>query len=342
MELMRMIKTTLMMGFVVVISGLMIWTRINAYNMAPTMTAIELQGYPLYLIPVVYLWDYISHAWICLGFAFVAAGLLYEFIPKDKVTKHMSSKSAKGYLLAITIAPLFTVCSCTMVPLFAGIFFTGGGIGPAIAFLLMAPSANILTILITGELISWEVALARIVASGITALFAGFVVARTPWGMAIESENQIQVSQTGSIDLEKLPLDKRLENAFRFSIHLMKQILPFFVVGLIVVSYVEAFMPTEIVSLYLTGVVGVFFASVLGGPLYTPTLIEIALARTFLNLGMTQGPLMAWLMGQPYDIPNMVAASRVVKWKTVATYAAIALTFSIISGFTYGILTGSL
>jgi uncharacterized membrane protein YraQ (UPF0718 family) len=101
-------------------------------------------------------------------------------------------------------------------------------------------------------------------------------------------------------------------------------------------------MPTEVVAVYLTGVVGVVIASVLGGPLYTPTLIEIALARTFLNLGMTQGPLMAWLMGQPYDIPNMVAASRIVKWKTVATYAVIALLFSILSGITYGLLTGSL
>ncbi len=134
----------------------------------------------------------------------------------------------------------------------------------------------------------------------------------------------------------KISLDDKLSNALNFAWYLGKQILPFFFVGLIAVSYVEAFLPKNIVGNYLTGIQGVLLASVIGGPLYTPTLVEIVLGRGLLNLGMSQAALLSWLMGQPYDIPNMMAASKIIKWKSVLTYALIALAFSIASGSLYG------
>ena len=84
---------------------------------------------------------------------------------------------------------------------------------------------------------------------------------------------------------------------------------------MIVVSYVEAFLPEDIVRTYLTGVAGILIASVLGGPLYTPTLVEVVLDKAMWNLGMSKGALLSWLMGQPYDVANAMAISRIVKWK---------------------------
>jgi uncharacterized membrane protein YraQ (UPF0718 family) len=295
------------------------------------------------MIPLAYIWDYLSHGWICLLFAFVAAGLVYEFMPKSFITKHMGSGKVQGYALAAGFAPFFTVCSCTMVPLFAGILYTGAGIGPAISFLLMAPAANILTILLTGEILSWEIAGIRVVASFVTAVTAGFIISKTPWGKRVEAEHRINPgTTTTNLGIVKLPLDERLTSALKFSGFLSKQILPFFFLGLIVVSYLEAFLPEEIVATYLTGVGGVLLASVIGGPLYTPALVEIVLGRGLMNLGMSSAALLSWLMGQPYDIPNMIATSRVVKWKVVLNYALIAWFFSVLFGLAYGLVSGSL
>ncbi|MEM3710228.1 MAG: permease [Nitrososphaerales archaeon] len=295
------------------------------------------------MIPLAYIWDYLSHGWICLLFAFVAAGLVYEFMPKSFIAKHMGSGKVQGYALATGFAPFFTVCSCTMVPLFAGILYTGAGIGPAISFLLMAPAANILTILLTGEILSWEIAGIRIIASLVTAVAAGVIISKTPWGKRIEAEHRLN-SGTTTTNLEnvKPPLDERLTSALKFGGFLGKQILPFFFFGLVVVSYLEAFLPEEIVAIYLTGVGGVLLASVIGGPLYTPTLVEIVLGRGLMNLGMSNAALLSWLMGQPYDIPNMIATSRVVKWKVVLNYALIAWFFSVLFGLAYGLVSGSL
>jgi len=266
-------------------------------------------------------------------------------MPKEIITKYMGSGKVAGYAIGAGLAPFFTVCSCTMVPLFAGILYTGAGIGPAITFLLMAPAANILTILITGEFLSWEIAGVRIIISLITAVLAGIIISKTPWGKAIEKEHQIIQNRKivqQSIEIVKPPLDERLISALKFGGFLAKQILPYFIVGLIVVGYVTAYMPPGIVGSYLTGVTGVLLASVIGGPLYTPTLVEIVLGRSLLQLGMSQAALLSWLMGQPYDIPNMTAVSRIVRWKVVLTYALIAWACSVVFGLSYGIITGSL
>jgi len=337
------LRTFVLLGFVILVIGLLVYNRVQAYSLAPTLTQADLSKYTWYEIPFYYLWDYASHAWICLTFAFVVAGLFFEFIPKELLTKYMSSKKASGYLMGIVLAPFFTVCSCTMVPIFASILYGGAGIGPAISFLLMAPAANVLTIVVTGEIIGWDIALIRIVVSIITALLAGYIISRTSWGKAIENKFKPKKSRAEKlrlIQLVKPPLDERLWSAMKFGGFLAKKILPFFVLGLIAVSYFEAYMPQDIIAFYLTGITGVLLASVIGGPLYTPTLVEVALGKTLLALGMSKAALLSWLMGQPYDIANMVAVSRIVKWRVVITYALIALACSIIFGILYGISIG--
>jgi uncharacterized membrane protein YraQ (UPF0718 family) len=230
-----------------------------------------------------------------------------------------------------------------MVPLFAGILYTGARIGPAITFLLMAPAANILSILLTGEMISWELAGVRIIASVVVALTAGIIISKTPWGKAIEKEHQLNNSSpTSKVEIVKPPLDEKLWSALKFGGYVAKKILPFFLLGLVAVSYVEAYLPEDIVGTYLTGVSGVLIASVIGGPLYTPTLVEIVLGKGMWDLGMSKGALLSWLMGQPYDVANALAVSRIVRWKVVLTYMVIAWAGSAIFGLLHGVLSGCL
>ena len=339
----RMLRASIILAFIIFVVGYLIYSRIRAYSLAPTMKPADFHGLAVWEIPIAYLIDYFSHGWICLLFAFVAAGLVYEFVPKEAITKYMSSGRIAGYGLALGMAPFLTVCSCTMVPLFGGILYSGAGIGPAMTFLLMAPSANILAILITGEMISWELAGVRIIVSAVVAIVAGVVISRTPWGKAVEKEHQVNASAVNSkIEIVKPPLDERLWAALKFGGYLAKQILPFFLLGLVAVSYVEAYLPEDIVGAYLTGFTGILIASVIGGPLYTPTLVEIVLGKGMFDLGMSKGALLSWLMGQPYDVANALAVSRIARWKVVLTYMLIAWAGSVIFGLLYGWLSGSL
>ena len=338
----KTLTTIIMVGFVLFFVIMMAQAIIGAYTLTPTTTAEELKGLPLWQIPLVYLWDYAKHGWVCLGFAFTMAGIFSEFLPQEFMLKYMSSSKPISYLVATLVAPVFCVCSCTMVPIFAGLIYAGGGIGPALTFLLVAPANNLLADMITIQVLGWRIALADMIAAGISAVIIGYLVSKTPWGSRFETRFKNNPQHHVSLDLVKQPFDERLWNALKFSGYLAKRIVPAFLIGLVAVSYFQAFFPKDIVKVYLTGPLGVVLAALLGGPLYTPTLIEVALGKALVDLGMSPGATVAWLMGQPYDIPNSLAAYRIVGWKIVITYGIFAFIFAVSSGLIYGLMVGGL
>jgi uncharacterized membrane protein YraQ (UPF0718 family) len=342
LEKRRLARTVLMAGVILFFIIMMARAIIGAYTLTPTSTAEDLKSLPLWQIPLIYMWDYAQHGWICLGFAFTVSGLFSEFIPQSFMIRYMNSKKPTSYLVATLLAPVFCVCSCTMVPIFAGLIYAGGGIGPALTFLLVAPANNLLADIVTIQVLGWQIALADMVAAGISAVVIGYLVAKTPWGKRFEQQFKNNKAQTASVDLITQPIDERLWNALKFGGFLAKRIIPPFLIGLVAVSYFQAFFPSDLVKTYLTGAFGVVLAALLGGPLYTPTLIEVALGKALVDLGMSPGATVAWLMGQPYDIPNSLSTYRIVGWKIVATYGVLAFTFAVLSGIIYGLLVGGL
>ena len=340
METRRLARTAVMLGFILAVVGLMAWSIITKLTLTPQSTAEDLRALPLWLIPLHYLWDYAQHGWLCLGFAFIVSGLFQEFLPQDTMIRYMGSGDWRAYVFATVLAPVFCVCSCTMVPIFAGLVYAGSGIGPALTFLLVAPANNLLADIITVQVMGWPIALADMVAGAASAMAIGYIVSRTPWGREFEESFTSGVKAKASMDLMVEPLDDRLWNALKFGGYLAKQIVPTFLVGLVVVSYFQAYFPEDLVRTWLPGPRGVVVAALLGGPLYTPTLIEVVLGKALMDLGMTPAATVSWLMGQPYDIPNSLSASRVVGWRIVATYGLLAFISAVLSGLVYGILTG--
>lgn len=340
METRRHVRSVVMISFILVVTGLMAWSIISKLNLMPTATAEDLRTLPLWQIPFHYIWDYAQHGWLCLGFAFIVSGLFQEFIPQDIMLQYMGSGAWTAYLFATLLAPVFCVCSCTMVPIFGGLVYAGSGIGPALTFLLVAPANNLLADIVTVQVLGWNIALADMAAGAVSAVIIGYIVSKTPWGREFEMKFKRTGSVEAGIDLYVEPFDDRLWNALRFGGQMAKQILPIFLVGLSIVSYFQAFFPEDIIRGLMTGPRGVLVAALLGGPLYTPTLIEVVLGKALMDLGMSPAATVTWLMGQPYDIPNSLSASKVVGWKIVITYGMLAFVSAILSGLVFGIITG--
>jgi hypothetical protein len=114
----------------------------------------------------------------CLLPAFFIAGAISALVPKESITRYLGQKvpAHKAYPLSIIAGLLLAVCSCTILPLFAGIKKKGAGLGPAIAFLYTAPATNILAILFTGGVLGWQLAGARIFLSVIFATLIGLII----------------------------------------------------------------------------------------------------------------------------------------------------------------------
>ncbi len=89
-----------------------------------------------------------AHVLLCLLPAFYIAGAMTALIPKETVTRFLGRNTPKfiSYPAAAVAGFLLAVCSCTVIPLFAGIYKKGAGLGPAITFLFVAPAVNILAL----------------------------------------------------------------------------------------------------------------------------------------------------------------------------------------------------
>jgi uncharacterized protein len=106
-----------------------------------------------------------EHVLTCLIPAMFIAGAIAVFISQAAVIKYFGAGANKflSYSVASVSGTILAVCSCTVLPLFAGIYMRGGGIGPATAFLYSGPAINVLAIVLTAQVLGWKLGLARAV-----------------------------------------------------------------------------------------------------------------------------------------------------------------------------------
>ncbi|MCK5828400.1 permease [Candidatus Bipolaricaulota bacterium] len=119
-----------------------------------------------------------QHVLLCLVPAFFIAGAIAVFISQASVIKYLGGKAKKtvAYSVGALSGAILAVCSCTILPLFAGIYKRGAGLGPAIAFLYSGPAINILAIILTGRILGIEFGIARAVGAIVFSVVIGLTM----------------------------------------------------------------------------------------------------------------------------------------------------------------------
>ncbi|MFN7036824.1 MAG: permease [Bellilinea sp.] len=145
--------------------------------------------------------DYLAaHVLLCLVPAFIIAGFMSSMIPKETITRYLGPKASKwiSYPASAFGGFILAVCSCTILPLFAGIWKRGAGLGPAITFLFVGPAINILAITYTGAAIGFDIAVARLVLSIAFGIIIGLAMA---WIFRKEEATRTeQMAEAGMFD----------------------------------------------------------------------------------------------------------------------------------------------
>ena len=120
-----------------------------------------------------------EHVLTCLIPAFFIAGAISVFVSQASVLKYFGAQASKilSYGVASVSGTILAVCSCTVLPLFAGIYTRGAGIGPATAFLYSGPAINVLAIAMTARILGWQLGLARAIGAVVFAIVTGLLMA---------------------------------------------------------------------------------------------------------------------------------------------------------------------
>ena len=123
-------------------------------------------------------WYAREHVLLCLVPAFFIAGVISVFVSQDAVIKYFGAQAKKvlAYMVASISGTILAVCSCTILPLFAGIYKRGAGLGPAIAFLYSGPAINILAIILTARILGLELGAARVLGAISFSIIIGLIM----------------------------------------------------------------------------------------------------------------------------------------------------------------------
>lgn len=343
--------------------------------------------YSLFSAGLAAIYDYaLAHMLFCLVPAFFIAGAMAVLIPKDLLLPYLGKSSPKhvAYPLSVISGLLLAVCSCTVLPLFAGIKKGGAGIGPAIAFLYTAPATNIVAVLYTGSLIGWDVAFARIFFSIIFAVAIGVIISSIfheddgtdasdtfvksgtvyntrrllyffsaligillagtrisgPWiKYAVVALLIIATTVIAKKFFTKDEIDNWLNESWGFA----KTIAPLLLAGVFVSGIVRVILPQEFVTKYVgsNSFVALIIPVIFGVLVYFPTLVEVPMAKVFIDLGMAKGPLLAYLLSDPViSLPSILVVSKIMGAKKTAVYAALIIVFTVSGGYLFGLVQG--
>jgi len=334
--------------------------------------------------------DYITaHVLLCLIPAFFLSGAFNALIPNTTILKYMgdsANKTKKGiaYIFAATSGLIIEVCSCTVLPLFAGIWKKGAGFGPAVAFLFAGPGVTLLSTPLTASVFGVKFAVTKLVLSIVMAVAIGLAMEFTFKETINEIGSGFKITETGQtgerktyqsllffisltlvmvvgttpIDLnqkillvgfftiitaffvyryyERWEIKEWFDETFTF----MKQIFPILLVGVFLSGALMPLIPQELIAniagenTMLANIVAALFGTVA----YFPTLVEVPVAKLFLDLGMHIGPLMSYLLVDPgVSLQTLLVINTIIKPKRTVMYAVYMLAFGVFSGYLYGL-----
>jgi hypothetical protein len=128
----------------------------------------------LYLVK----WYAEEHVLLCLVPAFFIAGAIAVFVSQESVMKYLgpTANKAIAYGVSSVSGTILAVCSCTVLPLFSGIYRMGAGLGPATAFLYSGPAINVLAIVLTARVLGMEIGIARAVGAVVFSVVIGLAM----------------------------------------------------------------------------------------------------------------------------------------------------------------------
>ncbi len=281
------------------------------------------------------------HVLLCLVPAFFLAGAIASLFSKESVLKFFGNETPKyiSYTIASISGCLLAVCSCTVFPLFAGIYRRGAGIGPATTFLFSAPAINILAIVYTAKILGYDLGVARAVIAILLSVFIGLTMAAIFERHRVKAEGintfgddrhvhsaslfllllvilvipEILVAWIPLMAVESCLVLLAIFLSFKWfskdelrdwmseTWFLVRQITPLLLLGVFFAGVLVELLPAH----YVVAVVGgasfgaSFIASVAAALMYFSTLTEVPIISALMELGMGRGPALAMLLAGP-------------------------------------------
>ncbi|REH96053.1 permease [Staphylococcus felis] len=262
--------------------------------------------------------------------------LIQQVVSEEKIKKLLSKPNkAVNYILGMVFGAVTPFCSCSTIPILAGLLNSKVPFGPAMSFLIASPLMNPLMIFMLWALLGWKVAIVYFVVLAIFSILTGLVfskmnLAESYKGVNVKGDGFF-ANKTGS------RFKQALNDAWAF----LYPMLPYLFIGVFIGAFIYGFIPEEFITKYASGdgFISVFIASVIGIPMYIRPETMLPIAEALVSKGMSLGTVVALIIGGAgASIPEVVLLSKLFKKKFVISFIIAILVVAIVTGLIVNII----
>ncbi|MGW7999981.1 permease [Staphylococcus xylosus] len=262
--------------------------------------------------------------------------LIQQVVSEEKIKKLLSKPNkAVNYILGMIFGAVTPFCSCSTIPILAGLLNSKVPFGPAMSFLIASPLMNPLMIFMLWALLGWKVAIVYFVVLAIFSILTGLVfskmnLAESYKGVNVKGDGFF-ANKTGS------RFKQALNDAWAF----LYPMLPYLFIGVFIGAFIYGFIPEEFITKYASGdgFISVFIASVIGIPMYIRPETMLPIAEALVSKGMSLGTVVALIIGGAgASIPEVVLLSKLFMKKFVVSFVIAILVVAIATGLIVNII----
>lgn len=262
--------------------------------------------------------------------------LIQQVVSEEKIKRLLSKPNqAINYILGMIFGAITPFCSCSTIPILAGLLNSKVPFGPAMSFLIASPLMNTLMLLMLWALLGWKVAVVYFVVLAIFSILTGLVfskmnLAESYKGVNVKGDGFF-ANKTGS------RFKQALNDAWAF----LYPMLPYLFIGVFIGAFIYGFIPEVFITKYASGdgFISVLIASVIGVPMYIRPETMLPIAEALVSKGMSLGTVVALIIGGAgASIPEVVLLSKLFKKKFVVSFVIAILVVAIATGLIVNII----
>jgi uncharacterized protein len=282
----------------------------------------------------------------------LTAALIETFVPVTWAERALGGRS--GLPAAVTAGAVLPGCSCTTMPLAAGLSgLAGARVGTLTAFVFVSPLLSPITVLLTLSLLGWEMTTARVLASLGGSLVIGLIINR--YEAHFRPRRRLPRVAGGSPEVDRCcaagcqptageSTPNRWGELAGSTGRILRSVVPYFLAGMLVAAVLSALVPEDAVPDLLGGSSGAWafaLAAAVGIPLYVCEGEEVPLTAGLLAAGLGPGPSLTFLLGSVGTcVPTLLMSRGILGERATAFYLAFWIAFAISIGATYQALMG--
>jgi len=257
--------------------------------------------------------------------------LIQQMISEERIKSILNRpKKWSGYLYGTGLGALTPFCSCSTIPILAGLLSSGAPFGPSMSFLIASPLLNPIIIILLWVLLGWKLTMYYVVAI----FFFSILIGITWKALGLEQSVKDMRVRKGETSNELQNISK-WKLAFRDAWSFFYPLLPFLFLGVLIGAFIYDYVPQDLIVKYAGSdkLHTIPIASVIGIPMYIRAETILPIADALVNKGMGIGAVIALLIGGAgASIPEVVLLSKLFKRKLLVAFVGSVLIVAISTG----------